>query len=123
MESYYKLGNHLFCVNQKSKALEVSTDGGKTWQWRHGMNSITSITGDIHDMIVYKNELLILVDHGLYHSKDGKQWRWRQGYQSIKSVTGDIHSITANGDELLIVGDRGLYFSKDGGKSWQWRSK
>lgn len=123
MEAFYKLGNQLFQINNKNNTLEVSTDGGKNWHYRQSMNSITSITGNIHDMLVYQNELLILGDRGLHYSTDGVYWQWRQGYQSITSVTGSIRSLTANGDELLIVGSNGLYYSKDGGKLWQWRSR
>lgn len=122
MEAFFKLGNKLYRINEQNNALEYSTDGGKFWQWCQGMNSITSVTGNIRDMLVFKNELIILTDRGIYYSTDGKQWQWRQGLQSITSITGTIRSLTANGDELLIVGSKGLFFSKDCGKLWQWRS-
>ncbi|MEO6098382.1 MAG: hypothetical protein ABIW76_23000 [Fibrobacteria bacterium] len=99
----------LFHLGAES-SLEISTDGGKTW------NPVgRKFDGPVHSMDVRGNEIYVGLDGGIRISRDGGR-NWGNPASGLPDQW--VSSIATIGPDIFLGGDV-LYRSSDQGKTWK----
>ena len=107
------LGRELIRYNPSNGHIEYSTSQGRVWSTRYSGSSI----GSVKSLIVYRNELILCSDKGVFCStSQGRVWAVRS------SSNRNFIDLLESGPELLAYTDDGhLYYSTSAGRVWSRR--